>query len=201
MARSNCSCVRPRSERIFVPSDGCLWIEAPSSPSCSGVRDGALVATAVLPEVVDDVAGVVVLFLQAAIAINSVSASIDFLIVLILSVAFAAFFLLLSRRTCASWTAAVSIVLWRRGRSGNEDGLRRWGGRGHRRLYEDRRLCAFVFSVTVAVAFGVAFLFLCLTGRDVNHRRRLELADFVAMHDRGSGLNALDLLQLSGRSA
>src|SRR4051794_23185536 len=81
MARSNCSCVRPRSDRIFVPSDGCLWIEAPSSPSCSGVSVGALVATAVLPEVVDDVAGVVVLFLQATIAINSVRASIEFLIV------------------------------------------------------------------------------------------------------------------------
>src|SRR3954453_12805905 len=140
MARSNCSCVRPRSERIFVPSDGCLWIEAPSSPSCSGVSVGALVATAVLPEVVDDVAGVVVLFLQATIAINSVRASIEFLIVLILSVAFAAFFLLLSRRACAARSAAVSIVLWRRGRSGNEDGLRRWGGRRHRGALEKAAL-------------------------------------------------------------
>src|SRR4051794_4830022 len=148
MARSNCSCVRPRSDRIFVPPDGCLWIEAPSSPSCSGVSDGALVATAVLPEGVDDVAGGVVLFLQATIAINSVRASIEFLIVLILSVAFAAFFLLLSRRTCAARTAAMSVpvVLRRCGGGGNEDRLRRWSGRGHRLLYEDRRLFALVFS-------------------------------------------------------
>src|SRR4051812_4520617 len=133
MARSNCCCVRPRSARSFIPSDGCLWIEAPSSPSCSGVNVGALVATAVLPEVVEDVAGVVVLFLQATIAINSVSASIEFLIVLILSVAFAAFFLLLSRRTCASRTAAMSmsVVLRRRGGGGNEDWLRRGGGGRH----------------------------------------------------------------------
>src|SRR4051794_18449745 len=131
MARSNCSCVRPRSDRIFVPSDGCLWIEAPSSPSCSGVSVGALVATAVLPDVDDDVAGVVVLFLQATIAINSVRASIEFLIVLILSVAFAAFFLLLSRRTCASWTAAVAVIFLRRcGGGGNEDPLRGGGRRG-----------------------------------------------------------------------
>src|SRR3954452_2674801 len=141
MARSNCSCVRPRSERIFVPSDGCLWIEAPSSPSCSGVSVGALVATAVLSDVVDDVAGVVVLFLQATIAINSVSASIEFLIVLILSVAFAAFFFLLSRRTCASRTAAVSVISLRRcGGGGNEDRLRRRSRGRHRLLYEDRRL-------------------------------------------------------------
>src|SRR3954447_21431273 len=147
MARSNCSCVRPRSDRIFVPSVGCLWIEAPSSPSCSGVSDGALAATAVLPDVVDDVAGVVVLFLQAAIASNSVRASTEFLIVLILSVAFAAFFLLLSRRSCASRTAAVTVfvVLRRCGRGGNEDRLRRWCGGRHRRLYEDRRLFALVF--------------------------------------------------------
>src|SRR3954453_4743868 len=202
MARSNCSCVKPRSERIFVPSVGCLWIEAPSSPSCSGVSDGALVATAVLPEVVDDVAGVVVLFLQATIAINSVRASIEFLIVLILSVAFAAFFLLLSRRTCAAWTAAVSVIfLWRCGRGGNEDRLRRWNSRRHRRLYEYRRLFAFVFSSAVPSTLGAALGLLCLSRRDVNHRRRLELADLVAMHDRGSGLDALDLLQLSRRSA
>src|SRR3954449_3549701 len=147
MARSNCSCVRPRSDRIFVPSDGCLWIEAPSSPSCSGVSIGALVATAVLPDVVDDVAGVVVLFLQATIASNSVRASIEFLIVLILSVAFAAFFLLLSRRTCAAWTAAVSVIFLRRcGGGGNEDRLRRWSGRRYRLLYKHRRLFASVFS-------------------------------------------------------
>src|SRR3954447_9867449 len=158
MARSNCSCVRPRSERIFVPSDGCLWIEAPNSPSCSGVSVGALVATAGLPDVVDDVVGVVVLFLQATIAINSVRASIEFLIVLILSVAFAAFFLLLSRRTCASWTAAVSIVLWRCGGSGNEDRLRWWSRGRHRLLYEDRRLFAFVFSSAAALPFGAALL-------------------------------------------
>src|SRR3954447_2762766 len=160
MARSNCSCVRPRSDRIFVPSDGCLWIEAPSSPSCSGVSVGALVATAVLPEVVDDVAGVVVLFLQATIAIDSVRASIEFLIVLILSVAFAAFFLLLSRRTCASRTAAMSVVLWRCDRSGNEDRLRRRSRRRHRLLYENRRLFASVFS-------GVTLRFLRLSRRDV----------------------------------
>src|SRR3954453_16232229 len=148
MARSNCSCVRPRSKRIFVPSDGCLWIEAPSSPSCSGVSVGALVATAVLSEVVDDVAGVGVLFLQAAIAINSVRASIEFLIVLILSVAFAAFFLLLSRRTCAAWPAAMSVfvVLGWGGGGGNEAGLGRRSRRCHRLLYEYRRLFAFVFS-------------------------------------------------------
>src|SRR3954468_1847659 len=199
MARSNCSCVRPRSERIFVPSDGCLWIEAPSSPSCSGVSIGALAATAVLPEFVDDVAGVVVLFLQAAIAINSVRASIEFLIVLILSVAFAAFFLLLSRRTCASRTAAVSVsvVLRRRGGGGNEDRLRRWGGGRHRLLHEDRRLFAFVFS-------GVTLRFLRLSRRDVDHPRSDgdgSRSDFIAMHDRGSGLDAFDLLQLSRRSA
>src|SRR4051812_5621633 len=144
MARSNCCCVRPRSDRIFIPSVGCLWIEAPSSPSCSGVSVGALVAAAVLPEVVDDVAGVVVLFLQATIAVNSVRASIEFLIVLILSVAFAAFFLLLSRRSCASWTAAmsVSVVLRGCGGGGNEHRLRRWCGGRHRLLDEDRRLFA-----------------------------------------------------------
>src|SRR3954451_11306808 len=169
MARSNCSCVEPRSERIFVPSDGCLWIEAPSSPSCSGVSVGALVATAVLPDVDDDVAGVGVLFLPATIAINSVRGSIEFLIVLILSVAFAAFFLLLSRRTCASWTAAVAVIFLRRcGGGGDEDRLRRWGRRCHRLLYEDRRLFALVFS-------GVTLRFLRLSRRDVNHRRRLEL--------------------------
>src|SRR4051794_30206183 len=167
MARSNCSCVRPRSDRIFVPSDGCLWIEAPSSPSCSGVSVGAPAATAVLPDVVDDVAGVVVLFLQATIAINSVRASIEFLIVLILSMAFAAFFLLLSRRTCSARTAAVSVIfLRRRGGGGNEDRLRRWCGGRHRLLYENRRLFAFVFSVTVTLPFGAALLFLRLSGRN-----------------------------------
>src|SRR3954471_21802142 len=165
MARSNCSCVRPRSDRIFVPSDGCLWIEAPSSPSCSGVSVGALVATAVLPDVDDDVAGVVVLFLQATIAINSVRASIEFLIVLILSVAFAAFLLLLSRRTCASRTAAVSAIFLRRcGGSGDEDRLRRWSGGCHRLLYEYRRLFAFMFS-------GVTLRFLRLSRRDVDDPR------------------------------
>src|SRR5438067_638670 len=131
MARSNCSCVRPRSARIFVPSDGCLWIEAPSSPSCSGVSDGAV--TTALPDFDDVVAGAVVLFLQATIAINSVRAIIEFLIVLILSVAFAAFFLLLSRRTFASWTASMSVVLWRRGGRRNEDRRRRWSAGRHRR--------------------------------------------------------------------
>src|SRR5438270_8299643 len=149
MARSNCSCVRPRSARSFIPSDGCLWIEAPSSPSCSGVSAGALAVTGALAEVV---AEVVVLFLQAAIAISIARASIAFLIVLILSVAFAAFFLLLSRRTFASGTAAVLLLLRRRGGRGNEDRLRRWCGGRHRRLYEDRRLTAFVFSIAVLLA-------------------------------------------------
>src|SRR4051812_41871863 len=168
MARSNCCCVRPRSARSFIPSDGCLWIEAPSSPSCSGVNVGALVATAVLPEVVEDVAGGGVLFFQATIAINNVSARIEFLIVLILSVAFAAFFLLLSRRTCAARTAAVSMIFLRRcGGGGNEDRLRRRSGGRHRLLYEDRRLFAFVFSPAAAFALGAALGFLRLSRRDV----------------------------------
>src|SRR5437588_3176488 len=160
MARSNCSCVRPRSARIFVPSDGCLWIEAPSSPSCSGVSDGALAVTGALAEVV---AEVVVLFLQPAIAISIARASIDFLIVLILSVAFAAFFLLLSRRTFASGTAAVLLLLRRRGGGGHEDRLRRWSCGRHRLLYEDGSLIAFVFAVSLAL--GEPLLFLGLSPR------------------------------------